>query len=136
MPDIKDLIPQRAPMLEVDSLTASTEADASTRLAVRQDNFFTDQDSLQEPGLIEHMAQSAAAFAGAATFLRGEAPHLGFIGEIKKCQIHALPRVGDTIDTHVELVSEAAGVSLVNITSRVGDKPVADCRMKIFLRDE
>ena len=135
MPDIKELIPQRDPIVEVDEILAATETEAITQLTVRQDNYFTESGVLQEPGLIEHMAQSAAAFAGYATFLRNEPPHLGFIGEVKRCHISLLPSVGAVLKTTVSLVSEIAGITLVRISTISNDTPVADCQMKIFLKE-
>lgn len=135
MPEIPQLIPQRDPIVEVDELVAATETDAVTRLTVREDNFFAQSGVLHEPGLIEHMAQSAAAFAGNATFLRHEPPHLGFIGEVKKCHIAFLPAVGGVLTTTVSLISEIAGVSLVKISSECDGKAVAECQMKIFLKE-
>lgn len=135
MPEIKELIPQRDPILEVDSLLSATETEATTSLTVREDNYFAESGVLHEPGLIEHMAQSAAAFAGYATFLRNEPPHLGFIGEVKKCHISTLPAVGEQLTTTVTLVSEIAGITLVKISTTSADTPVADCQMKIFLKE-
>lgn len=135
MPDIKQLIPQRDPIVEVDELLEASETEAVTRLTVREDNYFVHSGVLQEPGLIEHMAQSAAAFAGNATFLRNEPPHLGFIGEIKRCRIMQLPIVGSVMTTTVSLVSEIAGVSLVKIAIACDSNPVAECQMKIFLKE-
>lgn len=136
MPEITQLIPQRAPILEVDRLVSCSENQADTELVVRQDNFFTQHNKLQEPGLIEHMAQSAAAFAGCATFLRGEKPHLGYIGEVKKCHIAALPTVGQILRTTVTLISEIGDVSLVTIKTMLDDKQIAECQMKIALQNE
>lgn len=135
MPEISQLIPQRDPIVEVDELVSASESEAVTRLTVREDNFFAQSGVLHEPGLIEHMAQSAAAFAGNTTFLRNEAPHLGFIGEVKRCHISLLPEVGAVLTTTVTLISEIAGVSLVKIATVCDGNPVAECQMKIFLKE-
>ena len=63
--DIKSLIPQREPILLVDALVGVEGDMARTQLTVRRDNSFVGDDGLlAEPGLIEHIAQSASAFAG------------------------------------------------------------------------
>ena len=63
--DIKSLIPQREPILLVDALVGVEGGAVRTRLTVRRDNCFVGGDGLlAEPGLVEHIAQSASAFAG------------------------------------------------------------------------
>ena len=65
MLNIKQLIPQRSPIMMVDELLCVNGDEAQCRLAVREDNFFLEEDGLiAEVGIIEHIAQSASAFAG------------------------------------------------------------------------
>ena len=67
--DIKSLIPQREPILLVDALVGVEGDMARTQLTVRRDNSFVGDDGLlAEPGLIEHIVQSASAFAGGRCF--------------------------------------------------------------------
>jgi len=58
------LIPQRPPFVMVDRLTDVGEYWASTSLEVKEDNLFLDHGVLRETGIIEHLAQSAAAMEG------------------------------------------------------------------------
>lgn len=58
------LIPQRPPMVMVDVLYSANETGGRTGLTVSSANVFCINGFLTEPGLIEHSAQSAAAFAG------------------------------------------------------------------------
>ena len=72
MEDIQKLIPQRNPIIQVDELTRVEGDSAETRLLVKADNYFIDEDQLfAEPGLIEHIAQSASAFAGYQALQQG-----------------------------------------------------------------
>ena len=60
MRDIRELIPQRPPILLVDGLECVEGDTAIGTLVVRTDNCFTDEDGLlAEAGVIEHIAQSA-----------------------------------------------------------------------------
>ena len=62
---ITELIPQRPPMVMVDRFEGIDAEDQShTSLTVREDNLFVEEGALTECGLIEHMAQSAAARVG------------------------------------------------------------------------
>lgn len=132
--ELYSLIPQRAPIVEIDTLYEASATEAHTGLTVSENNYFCEDGRLSEAGLIEHIAQSAAAFAGYDTYLRGEAPHLGFIGEIKKCKIYELPKVGADLHTWIEFVSDVNGVSLMKAYTMVDIRKVAECQIKIFLR--
>ena len=79
--DIKSLIPQREPILLVDALVGVEGDMARTQLTVRRDNSFVGDDGLlAEPGLIEHIAQSASAFAGYKAMEAGASePPVGYM---------------------------------------------------------
>jgi len=130
------LIPQRPPIVMVDVVWSADEQSADTGLTIQEDNIFVKDGLFREPGLIEHIAQSAAAFAGYGTFVRGEEPKLGFIGEIKDCVFKLMPPVGSELRTHIQLVTEIGGIRLINAEVRLKDELVATCIMKFFLKDD
>lgn len=129
------LIPQRPPIVMVDTFFSADETDAETGLHIHADNIFCQADTLQEPGLVEHVAQSAAAFAGYAPYTRGEAPKLGFIGEVKKFKIVRLPHCGEFLHTHLHVMGEAGGVTLIATEVQVEGETLATCQMKIFIQE-
>lgn len=130
------LIPQRPPIVMVDVVWSADEKSADTGLTIQEDNIFVKDGLFREPGLIEHIAQSAAAFAGYGTFVRGEEPKLGFIGEIKDCVFNLMPPVGSELRTHIQLVTVIGGIRLINAEVRLKDELVATCVMKFFLKDD
>lgn len=132
---IFQLIPQRPPIVMVDVVWSATDTEAETGLTIQEDNIFVRDGRFREPGLIEHIAQSAAAFAGYGTFVRGEEPKLGYIGEIKDCNLYALPKVGDELRTTIQLVAEVGGIRLIGAQTSLNGEKVADCQMKIFLKE-
>lgn len=134
--DLFALIPQRPPIVMVDLLQNVTESEADTGLLIKEDNIFTQNGQLQEPGLIEHIAQSAAAFAGFRGYASGEEPKLGYIGELKRLFLYARPDVGARLSTHLRVLGEAAGITLLAAETRVGDDVVATGQMKIFLKED
>ena len=91
--DIKNLIPQRDPIMMVDKLIDVDGDVAVTSLTVRDDNYFIDENGLlAEPGLIEHIAQSASAFAGYRAMASGAViPPVGYIGEVKRFHCYRRP---------------------------------------------
>ena len=120
----------------VDVVWSADETSAETGLTVHEDNIFVRDGRFREPGLIEHIAQSAAAFAGYGSFARGEEPKLGYIGEIKDCNLFALPSIGEELRTTIRLVTEVAGIRLISAETKVNDEIVAACLMKIFLKEK
>ena len=129
------LITQRPPIVMVDVVWSADEQSADTGLTIQEDNIFVKDGLFREPGLIEHIAQSATAFAGYGTFVRGEEPKLGFIGEIKDCVFNLMPPVGSELHTHIQLVTVIGGIRLINAEVRLKDELVATCVMKFFLKD-
>ncbi|RHU30487.1 MULTISPECIES: beta-hydroxyacyl-ACP dehydratase [Parabacteroides] len=134
--DIKRLIPQRDPIIMVDKVLDVNGDAAVTTLTVRYDNYFIDEDGLlAESGLIEHIAQSASAFAGHKAITAGAiVPPVGYIGEIKKFHCYRRPYIGAELRTTIILGTEIAGVTIITGETRLQDEIIADTQMKIFIR--
>ncbi|WP_455640604.1 beta-hydroxyacyl-ACP dehydratase [Parabacteroides sp.] len=134
--DIKRLIPQRDPILMVDKLLEADGEKALTSLIVRSDNYFIGEDGkLEESGLIEHIAQSASAFAGYMAIGKGATePPVGYIGEIRKFSCYHRPRVGDELVTTITIGAEVSGVTSISGESRVQGELMAETQMKIYIR--
>lgn len=133
--ELYKLIPQRSPIVMVDTLFYVDESNAMTGLHVQEDNLFCEGGFFRESGMIEHVAQSAAAYAGYVPYTRGESPKLGFIGEIKKCKILRLPKVGEFLHTCLRVLGEAAGVTLISAETKSKEEVLAVCQMKIFIKE-
>lgn len=133
--DIEHLVPQRDPILMVDRLASVDGDQATTSLAIKPGNIFLDSDGLlAEAGLIEHIAQSASAFAGYRALAAGAVePPVGYIGEVKRFHCYRRPRAGELLHTTVVMGAEVAGVTLLTGQTRVGNELVADTRMKISI---
>lgn len=133
MTDILGLIPQRPPIVMVDRFFGLEAGVSRTGLLVREDNLFVDGGVLDECGLIEHIAQSAAARAGYAGMREGRPVSLGFIGSVNDFRLLSLPEVGDCILTEITVIQEVFRITLIEARCRVDGKEIASCRMKIFL---
>lgn len=133
--DIKNLIPQRDPIMMVDKLIDVDGDVAVTSLTVRDDNYFIDENGLlAEPGLIEHIAQSASAFAGYRAMASGAViPPVGYIGEVKRFHCYRRPYVDDELRTVITMGTEIAGVAVITGEIRLRDEIIADTQMKIFI---
>ena len=136
LPDtnVLNYIPQRQPIVMIDTLLNVDGAVTETSLTVLKDTLFVKEGIFQEPGLIENIAQTVAAGVGYTCALNKETVPVGFIGAIKNLTIHSLPAVGDTITTRVEILEEIFDMTLIKGESFVDSKPVASCEMKIVLK--
>lgn len=133
---VYQLIPQRAPIVMVDALEEANETSALTGLTIAEGNIFLQNGRLQTAGMLEHIAQSAAAYLGWQTLSIGERPRLGYIGEIKRCEVHCHPSAGETLRTRLTLLAEVEGVRLIQAETCVDGGMVCTCQMKLFLKEE
>lgn len=133
--EILELIPQRAPIVMVDHFLGLEDGISTTCLEIREDNIFCDGGRMNECGIIEHMAQSAAARVGHICRQEGREVPLGFIGAVNAFTAARQPEVGETLTTTIEVIQQVFSVSLVRAVSCVDGEEVASCRMKIFLQE-
>ena len=134
--NILDLIPQRPPIVMVDKFYGIDEANSYTGLTITLDNIFIENGKFKEPGIIEHIAQSAAARIGYICQQTNVPVPLGFIGSVDKLTIHSLPLVGKELYTEIKIIQEVAEITLIGAIVKSEDSLVAECRMKIFLKKE
>ena len=131
---IEDLIPQRKPFIMVDQLVCFEDKSFTSTLKITSDNFFYKNNVFQEEGIIENIAQTAAAGAGYSFKVNNEDIKLGYIGAIKNVKIHFLPEINSTITTTIELVGRVMNVDIVEgkVYNKNGDI-IAFAEMKIFI---
>lgn len=132
---IEKLIPQREPILMVHGLKEHNEKESLSFFTVEENQLFVKDNCLQAPGLVENIAQTAAARAGYSSFLTNEDPKIGFIGAITQLTIQQLPKVGSIIETKVEEVTAFMNVCVVKGSSSCDGIPLASCEMKIFIQE-
>ncbi len=129
-------IPQKPPMVMVDRLVEVIDKTTVTSFLIRDDNLFCENGLFREPGLIENMAQTAAAGVGAKPGVEsGKAP-LGFIGGIRNLKINDFPRAGQQIVTRVTVMHEVFNATIVEGEVYLDEKLIASCELKIFLINE
>ena len=133
--DILQYIPQRSPMVMVDTLLDADETSAVTSLSLEDDNIFVINGLFLEPGIVEHIAQSAALQAGYRFAKSGMPVPIGYIAAVKDLNISALPRVKSKLVTRIEIINQLMGVTLVrgNVTDE--GQPIATCEMRIFIKE-
>lgn len=133
--NILDLIPQRAPFLMVDGLIAIEARAATSVFRVTDENILVRDGRLQESGIIENMAQTAAAMLGFHMREGGGEIKKGYIGGIKKLEILSLPETGDQLTTEVREIHDVMNASILQGEVRIGEKKIAACELKVFVPD-
>ncbi len=133
---IKKFIPQREPIIMVDVLLDFDEKKVVGGLTITEDNIFVANDDFNEPGIVEHMAQTVALHTGYRYYLRNEDAPTGYIGSIRNIEVKRLPKVGESIVTETQILQEVMGVTLVNITSKVNDEIISFGEMRTVIAPE
>ena len=131
--DIRTLLPQRPPMVMVDRLLHCDPVVTQTELTVREDNIMVDDGLMSACGLIENIAQTCAARMGYINLSNGKEVRVGVIGALRDMEIHSLPKIGDKIETRIEVSDEVFGMTLAQAESRCDNTLLASGTIKIAL---
>ncbi|MDR1153370.1 MAG: hydroxymyristoyl-ACP dehydratase [Bacteroidales bacterium] len=129
--DVAALIPQKAPIVMVDTLYEHRPDQVTTGLTVRSDHMFCENGLLREPGILEHIAQSAALKAGYEQHINNTPPSIGYIGSIKNFTLHSLPSVGDQLVTTVTVRHIVGDILILHGKVECEGREVAVCEMKV-----
>jgi predicted hotdog family 3-hydroxylacyl-ACP dehydratase len=131
--DIKNLIPQREPMIMIDSLLAADEQTCRSQFLVRNDSLFVENGALNESGMIENMAQTAAARIGYICLQESKAVPLGYIGAVQSLEILELPKINEQIETEISIKNQIFDITIVTATISANGKMLARGDLKIFI---
>ncbi len=131
--NILSFIPQRAPMVMVEKLHKAEGGQTIGSFKILESNIFCNEGFLQEPGLIENIAQTAAIGVGFEYRNKNKDVPTGYIGAVQKLTIHKLPEQGKTILTEVNVEHKVFNTTLINGKITCDNQLIADCKMKIFL---
>ncbi len=133
---ILSLIPQRPPFVMIDKLLFSDETITRTSLLVKENNIFVQNELLKEPGLVENIAQTAAARAGYSAQMESKPVQVGYIAAIKNLQIKNFPKINDEIITEISIENQIFNVSLISGKITCNEQVIAQCEMKIFISNQ
>ena len=131
--DILNFIPQRPPMVMVEKLHKAEGGQTIGSFEIKEENIFCKDGYLQEPGLIENIAQTAAVGVGFEYRNEDKDVPTGYIGAVQKLTIHKLPEIGKSIVTEINVEHKVFNTTLINGKITCDDELIADCTMKIFL---
>ena len=130
---ILSYIPQRPPFVLVDELLYSAETITQSKFLIKADTIFVENGYLKEPGLVENIAQTAAARAGYIAQIESKPVLVGYIGAIKNLEVFFFPKVGEEMTTEITIENQIFDVTLIAGKIICNDKIAAHCEMKIFI---
>jgi 3-hydroxymyristoyl/3-hydroxydecanoyl-(acyl carrier protein) dehydratase len=124
-------LPHREPALILESVRVVREEEIESRFTVRPGSHYVEDDHLCLAGLIEAMAQAAAAHLGLDREENpGGAP--GLLVGLEDLRVTRLPGTGERVQVRCE-VTEHFGPSLwVRAETRVEDESIARGILKVF----
>ena len=131
--NIQSLIPQKPPFVMIDKLLFFNETTTTTGFIIKADNIFVEDGKFKEPGLLENIAQTAAARAGYISKTGNKPVLVGYIGAVSNLQINALPKTGDELITEIIIENQIFDVTLISGKITCNEQIIAQCRMKIFI---
>ena len=131
--DIQTLIPQKAPFIMVDALLSCDIDSTQTTFKVVEGNVMLNGDEFTEGGLMENMAQTAAAGAGYMAIQENKPVDVGYIGAVKNFEVFDLPKLNDELLTEVKIKDQVFDMTIIAATVRRSGTVVAQCEMNIFI---
>jgi predicted hotdog family 3-hydroxylacyl-ACP dehydratase len=132
IPDIAELLPQGPPFILVDKLLFSDETTSRTSFRITAESPLVDNGRFGEGGLLENIAQTAAAGSGYHALRTGGAVAAGFIISVSNFIITALPGIGDELLTETRVQMRIPDIIVISGEVTCKERVIATCEMKIL----
>lgn len=135
--NIHNFLPHRTPMLMADYILELTKEKVVTSFEIKEDNVFVHNNEFAECGLIENLAQTCSSIMGQSFFENPEADTkvIGFITNIKKIEIFALPKVGDKIISKASLISQYENICNIFCETFHRDEILIRAEINLFIQE-
>lgn len=117
----------------IDGLDHSDETLTRTNFLVREKNPLTINGVFSEAGLLENIAQTAAARAGYIARLENKPVRIGYIGSVKNFEVFSLPKTNDELVTEIKIEDVVMEVFILSGKIWCDQQLIAQCEMKIFM---
>ncbi|GEN68347.1 MULTISPECIES: ABC transporter permease [Chryseobacterium] len=137
MINIHNFLPHREPMLMADHILELTKEKVVTSFEIKEENIFVHNNEFVEAGLIENLAQTCSSILGQSFFENPEADTkvIGFITNIKKIEVFALPKVGDKIISRASLVSQFENICHIFCETFNHDELLIRADISLFIQE-
>lgn len=135
--NIHNFLPHREPMLMADYILELTKEKVVTSFEILEDNVFVHNHEFAEAGLIENLAQTCSSILGQSFFKSDEVETkvIGFITNIKKIEVFALPKVGDKIISKASLISQFENICNIFCETFNNDELLIRAEINLFIQE-
>ncbi|SEM78550.1 hypothetical protein SAMN05421856_106279 [Chryseobacterium taichungense] len=135
--NIHNFLPHRDPMLMADYILELTKEKVITSFEIKEDNIFVHNNEFVEAGLIENSAQTCSSILGQSFFENPETDTkvIGFITNIKKIEIFALPKVGDKIISKASLISQFENICNIFCETFLNDELLIRAEINLYIQE-
>jgi hypothetical protein len=124
----------------IDKLLSCEGNKATAELTVRTDNIFLTKNGLSPSGIIESMAQTAAARTGFIMKTESGSENkrvpIGVIGSIKNFKSYFMPQVGSKMIITIGIDHEVLNATIMKCYAEVNGIKAAEGNLQIFLSEE
>jgi predicted hotdog family 3-hydroxylacyl-ACP dehydratase len=134
--NIQPLIPQAPPFVMIDAIVKSEATLTRSTLKIKAENIFVENGLFREPGLLENIAQTAAAGVGFEAQKENRPAPIGYIGAVKNFEVFSLPKVGSTVETEIFVSNRIFDVTVITGKVWYDNILLAQCEMKIFVQPD
>ena len=129
-------VPQKPPFVLVDKLIYVGENRSSCSFGIPEKHIFVKNGFYSTAGMVESMAQTAAAGTGYLSKKNNKSVPIGYIGAVQKLEVKDWPPANSEIIMEIKLLTNILHVSLVSGTVMHQGKIMASCEMKIFINPQ
>lgn len=127
-------LPQAPPFTFIDRICMGPSGFQSL-FEVKEEAWLVRHGCLTAAGLVENMAQTAAAESGWEASSQDMPPPIGFLGAVSHLELQRLPRIGELLRTQIEKTHQILHARVLKATIWVDAERIASCEMKIFLEN-
>lgn len=132
---LEKILPQRPPFVLISSMNDYSPTSASTVFTVPENHVLVENGMLSEAGVLENMAQTAAAQLGYTAYLNGVVAPLGFIAAVRNFEVTAFPRAGQNIETKMTYLNIVLNIQVVYTEVFLNEQKIASAELKIFIQE-
>jgi len=106
-----------------------------TSFLISENSLLIEDNYLTEAGLLENIAQTCATQIGFVNkYILKKDIQIGFIGAVKNLKINIFARLGDTLETTIEILNEFADMKIAYCKVYVENQIIAEGELKIALK--
>lgn len=133
--DILSFIPQRHPFVMISALLHVDENVTRSEFIIDPENILVEEGRFAEAGLLENIAQTAAAGEGYKAQMKNKPVTVGYIGAVKNFEVFVLPKANDVLTTEIAIMHHIFNVTNIKGKVSCNGSIIAECEMKIFIND-